>query len=87
MASRPNGGEYGLKVYFHCSNSYGRLLDRRIAEVDDLFDARDYAVAVARSLIAGPDLQDWRNCRLRVWDDLGDEVLVMPLSSILGKPH
>jgi hypothetical protein len=33
------------QVYFNCSNSNGRLLDRRIAEVDDLFEARDYAVA------------------------------------------
>jgi hypothetical protein len=49
--------------------------------------ARDYAEAVARSLIASPDLQDWRNCRVRVWDDLGEEVFVMPFSSIVGKPH
>ena len=75
------------QVYFHCSNSNGRLLDRRIAEVDDLFEARDYAVAVARSLIAGPDLQDWRNCRLRVWDDLGEEIFEMPFLSVVGKPH
>jgi hypothetical protein len=75
------------QVYFHCSNSNGRSLDRRIAEVDDLFEARDYAVAVARSLIAGPDLQDWRNCRLRVRDDLGEEIFEMPFSSLVGKPH
>ncbi len=75
------------QVYFHCSNSHGRLLDRRIAEVDDLFEARDYAVAVARSLIARPDLLDWRNCRLLVWDDLGEEIFEMPFSSVVGKPH
>jgi hypothetical protein len=75
------------QVYLHCSNSDGRLVDRRVAEVDDLFDARDHAEAVARSLIATPDLQDWRNFRLRVWDDLGEEVFVMPFSLIIGKPH
>ncbi len=75
------------QVYFHCSNSIGRLLDRRVADVDDLVEAHDYAEAVARSLIATPDLQDWRNFRLRVWDDLGEEVFVMPFSSIIGKPH
>ncbi len=75
------------QVYFHCSNSHGRLLDRRVAEVDDLLEAHDYAEAVARSLIASPDLQDWRNCRLRVWDDLGDEIFAMPFSSVVGKPH
>lgn len=75
------------QVYLHCSNSHGRLFDRRVAEVDDLLDARDQTEAVARSLIATPDLQDWRNFRLRVWDDLGEEVFVMPFSSIIGKPH
>jgi hypothetical protein len=59
------------------------LLDRRVAEVNDLFDAHDHAEAVARSLVASPDLRDWRNFRLRVWDELGDEVLMMPLSSII----
>jgi hypothetical protein len=54
------------QVYLHCSNSHGRLLDRRVAEVDDLFEARDHAEAVARSLIAGPDLQDWRFEHLEV---------------------
>jgi hypothetical protein len=53
------------QVYLHCSNSHGHLLDRRVAEVDDLFEAHDCAEA-----IAGADLQDWRTCRLRVWDDL-----------------
>ncbi len=71
----------------HCSNSHGRLLDRRTADVEDLVEARDRAEAIARSLIASPDLQDWRTWRLRVWDDLGDEVLVMPFSSIVGKVH
>lgn len=75
------------QVYLHCSNSHGRLFDRRVVEVDDLLDARDQTEAVARSLIATPDLQDWRNFRLRVWDDLGEEVFVMPFSSIIGKPH
>ncbi len=75
------------QVCLHCSNSHGRLFDRRVAEADDLLDARDQAEAVARSLIATPDLQDWRNFRLRVWDDLAEEVFVMPFSSIIGKPH
>jgi hypothetical protein len=75
------------QVYLHCSNSHGRLLDRRVAEVNDLLEARDYAEAIARSLIASPDLQDWRTCLLRVWDELGEELFVMPFSSMIGKPH
>jgi hypothetical protein len=31
------------QVYLHCSHSNGRLLDRRVAEVNDLFDAHDHA--------------------------------------------
>ncbi len=75
------------QVYLHCSDSIGRLLDRRVADVDNLLEAHNCAEAVARSLIAGPDLQDWRNCRLRVWDDLGEEMFEMPFSSVVGKPH
>jgi hypothetical protein len=75
------------QVHMYCSHSNGRLLDRRVAEVDDLFDAHEQAEAVARSLIASPDLQDWRNFRVRVWDELGEEVFMMPFSSIIGKPH
>jgi hypothetical protein len=62
------------QVYLHCSHSNGRLLDRRMAEVNDLFDVHEQAEAVARSFIASPDLEDWRNFRLRVWDELGEEV-------------
>ncbi len=75
------------QVHFHCSDSIGRLLDRQIADVPDLFEAHDYAKAVARSLIAKPDLQDWRTCRLRVWDELGEEIFEIPFSSVVGKPH
>ncbi len=70
-----------------CSTVHGGLLDRRIADVDDLIEARDYAMRVARSLIAIPNSRDWRNCCLSVTDDLGDEIFVIPFSSILGKPH
>jgi hypothetical protein len=58
-----------------------------VAEVDDIIEARDYATRVARSLIAIPNSRDWRNYSLSVTDDLGDEILVIPFSSILGNPH
>lgn len=75
------------QVSVRCSTAHGGLLDRRVANVDDLVDARDYATRVARSLIAIPDSRDWRNCCLTVVDDLGDELLVIPFASIIGKPH
>ena len=63
------------------------MLDRRAANVDDLIEAREYATGIARSLIAVPNLRDWRNCYLRVTDDLDQEIFVVPFSSIIGKPH
>ncbi len=72
---------------FHCSNAQGGLIDARRVEVEDIFEARDYAKAIARSLMSTPNLRDWRKCCLHVSDDLGQEILVVPFSSILGKPH
>jgi hypothetical protein len=70
-----------------CSTASGGLLDRRVAEVSDLIDARDYSMRVARSLVAIPNSRDWRNCCLSATDDLGDELFIIPLASIIGKLH
>lgn len=75
------------QISFSCSNSTGSLLDRKLAQVDDLLEACEYATGIARSLIGTVSLEDWRRCRLHVCDDLGEEIFVMPLSSMLGKPH
>ncbi len=75
------------QISVSCSNSCGILLDRQTAQVEDLFEACDYAMAMARSLVATASLEDWRSCLLDVRDDLGVEILVMPFSSVLGKPH
>jgi len=37
---------------FRCSNAQGHVIDGRVANVDDLIEAREYAARVARSLIA-----------------------------------
>jgi hypothetical protein len=75
------------QVYFHCSNTHGALLDRRGAAVDDLAAAREHAALVMRSMISAPSMEDWRGWVLHVSDDLGDEILVLPFASMLGKPH
>jgi Domain of unknown function (DUF6894) len=75
------------QVSVRCSTARGGLIDGRVTDVDDLIDARDYATRVARSLIAIPNSRDWRDCCLRVVDDLGDELFVIPFASIIGKPH
>jgi hypothetical protein len=76
-----------VQALFRCSNAQEYVIDGRVANVDDLIDAREYAARVARSLIAAPTLRDWRTCCLSVSDDLGEEIFVLPFSSIIGKPH
>lgn len=75
------------QVHLHCANEQGRVLDHRVAEVDDIIEAREYAGAVARSLIAIPNLRDWRGCVLYVDDDLGEELFAVPLASLVGRLH
>jgi len=48
------------QVSVRCSTARGGLLDCRVTNVDDLIDARDYAMRVARSLVAILNSRDWR---------------------------
>jgi hypothetical protein len=75
------------QIYFHCLSARGAMLDRCDADLDDLTEAREYARAIVQSLIAMPGPEDWRNWALHVSDELGQEILVMPFSSMLGWPH
>ena len=50
------------------------MLDQCWAVVDDLTE-----------VMPGPE--DWRNWALHASDELGQEILVMPFSSVLGWPH
>ena len=75
------------QALFRCSNAQGHVIDGRVASVSGLIEAREYATRVARSLLATPNLRDWRTCCLSVSDDLGEEIFVLPFSSIIGKLH
>jgi hypothetical protein len=75
------------EIYFHYSNAEGVLIERRGALVANLAEARDYAELVVRSLVTTPGPEDWRRWVLHVRDDLGEEILVVPFASLLGKPH
>ena len=75
------------QVYFHCSNTDCVLIDRSGAAVVDLTDACDHAALVMQSLIMAPNLEDWRSWVLHVSDDSGEEILILPFASVLGKPH
>jgi hypothetical protein len=63
------------------------LIDRTGAAVGDMADARDHAACVVRSFIMTANAEDWRDWVLHVSDDLGEEIFVMPFTSLLGKLH
>ncbi len=75
------------QVYFHCSNGRKTLIDRYGAAVIDVGEARDHAISVMRSLVMTPGAEDWRGWELRVSDELGEEIFVVPFAFVLGKPH
>jgi hypothetical protein len=75
------------QVFFHCSHDRLLLVDCCETEVEGLTDARERAAMVVRSLITAPGSEDWRSWTLHVSDDLGDEVLALPFSSLVGDPH
>ncbi len=75
------------QVYFHCSNGQGVLIDQFGAAAGDLADVRDQAACIMRSLIMAQSPEDWRDWVLHVSDDLGDEILVMPFASVVGRLH
>jgi hypothetical protein len=74
-------------LYFHCSGAQEVLLDRSGCDVDDLLDARARAFAIIQTIIASEGPEDWRAWNVHVSDDEGDELLLVPFSSVLGRPH
>lgn len=75
------------QIYFHCSTADGVLIDRSGAALGNLAETRDHAALVMQSLIMAPSLEDLRGWVLHVSDECGDEILVVPFASVLGKPH
>ena len=75
------------QVYFHCSSSREVRVDQFGAVVSSLAEARDRAASVVRSLIMERSAEDWRDWVVRVSDDFDDEIIEIPFSSVLGKPH
>jgi hypothetical protein len=74
------------QVAFCCSNSRGLLLERRVAEVENLVQARAHAMTLVHSLIATAPAQDWRRYRLYARDERGADLFVMPFWSTPSKP-
>ena len=74
------------QLAFCCADSRGYLLDRRVSEVTDLSEARDYAKAFARSLVGAAGSEEWKNCRIHVLNGSGEEQFVMPCAWAIAKP-
>jgi hypothetical protein len=74
-------------VFFRCSSADRMLPNLCSAEVEDLTDARAQAAMAVRMLLALPSADDWRDWVMHVIDDLGDEIVVLPFSSIIGPVH
>jgi hypothetical protein len=74
-------------VYFHCFNPDRVLLDPRGSDVDDLTEARDQAVRVVREFVSSRGPDDWRAWTMRVSDNDGEEIFLLPFSYVLGRPN
>ena len=75
------------EVYFHCSNADQLLIDSRGSTVSDFSDACAQALRLVHSMMTAPNTEDWRGWQLQVTDDLGEEILVIPFASALGRLH
>jgi len=73
------------QVYFHCSNADEILIDRRGAAVLNLAEARDHAACVMQTLVQVESDEDWREWIIHIADELGDEILAISFTSVLGK--
>lgn len=75
------------QVSFHCATPDGIVVNRSVAEIENLSELFDHAAYLIQALTAAPNLEDWREWVLQVRDDFGTELLSVPFSSFLGKPH
>jgi hypothetical protein len=75
------------QVYFHCTTGEAVLIDRGGTDVADLTDAHERAMEFVGSLIATPGREDWRDWILHVSDEDGEEIFLVPFSSVLGPLH
>ena len=76
------------QLYFHCTSRDGVLVDTDGSYVEDLADAHLQAARIVRTLIAAPNLEDWRDWTLQVTaEDQSEVVLTLPFASLLGRSH
>jgi len=73
--------------HVYCCDAQQIFVDRGGIHVSDLDEALDHAARLVSSLISMPSTEDWRSWELRVSDELGGEIFVLPFDAMLGKPH
>jgi hypothetical protein len=74
-------------LYFHCVGTQGALLDRSGSDMDDMLEARARAFQVISTIVNSLGPEDWRDWSVHVRDDEGEELMQVPFSTVLGKPH
>jgi hypothetical protein len=74
-------------LYFHCVGTREALVDRSGSEMEDLGDARARAVQVIEAILRTMGPEDWREWTVHVNDAEGEELLIVPFTSVIGKPH
>jgi hypothetical protein len=84
---RERGEANMVHVYFHCSNAEQVLVDKSGADVEDLVEAHERATRVVQGFLTRPGPHDWRTWTLKVSDEEGEEIFLMPFASVLGRLH
>jgi hypothetical protein len=74
-------------LYFHCAGTQEVFLDRSGSEIEDMYDARARAFQIIQAIVTSAGPEDWRDWSVHVRDDEGEELLLVPFSSVIGKPH
>jgi hypothetical protein len=74
-------------LYFHCAGTEEVFLDRSGSEVEDIFDARARAFQIISAIVTSAGPEDWREWNVHVRNDEGEELLLVPFSAVLGRPH
>ena len=76
------------QFYFHCASTQQILRDRSGYDLVDLVEARQRASGIVRRVIkTGSARDDWRDWVIVVTDEEDDEMLVVPFSDVIGRPH
>ncbi len=76
------------RLYFHCTGPGEVVIDRIGTDVLDLTEARDHALALARSIVDASygvrDLSEWQ---IYVGDEDDDEILLVPFAAVFPTLH